>query len=120
MEKEFLKSLRLSRELLRRMIPAFTAGSRAKDRLECSGDSTDSELRFVIGQLDEFAKRVSESLKEPTTATRRGDNPVALVKQIEIDEGEVRIVYRISPAPRNGAPETGILHYCSGRVGAFA
>ncbi len=105
--------------------PRITAARNRLSLLEAEQKQTDarasedSELRLVIGQLDEFAKRVSESLKEPTWATRR-EIIRALVKQIEIDEGEVRIVYRISPAPRNGAPETGILHYCSGRVRALA
>ena len=47
----------------------------------------------MIGQLEEFAKRVSQELQEPDWDTRR--NVVrALVKKVEVDEQEVRIVYR--------------------------
>ena len=31
----------------------------------------EAELRLVIGQLEEFARRVSEELQEPTWETRR-------------------------------------------------
>ena len=42
------------------------------------------ELRLVIGQLEEFAKRVSQELQEPDWDTRR--NVVrALVKKVEVD-----------------------------------
>jgi site-specific DNA recombinase len=51
----------------------------------------EEELRRVIGQLEEFARRVSQELQEPDWATRR-EVVRALVKQVEIDEQEVRIV----------------------------
>ena len=101
--------------------PRITAARERLSRLEAEQKQTaaqageESELRLAIGRLEEFAKRVSESLEQPTWATKR-EIVRALVKQIEIDEGEVRIVYRVSPAPRNGGPKTGRLQGCSGRV----
>ena len=49
----------------------------------------EAELRLVIGQLEEFARRVSEGLQEPNWDTRR-EIVRALVKKVEVDEQEVR------------------------------
>ena len=75
------------------------------------------ELRLVIGQLEEFAKRVSQELQEPDWDTRR-EVVRALVKKVEIDEQEVRIVYRVSPSPFEGGPQQGSLQHCWGRANA--
>ena len=72
------------------------------------------ELRLVIGQLEEFARRVSQELQEPDWNTRR-EVVRALVKKVEIDEQEVRIVYRVSPSPFEGGPQQGSLQHCWGR-----
>jgi site-specific DNA recombinase len=74
----------------------------------------DAELRLVIGQLEEFARRVSQELQEPDWDTRR-QVVRALVKKVEIDEQEVRIVYRVSPSPFEGGPQQGSLQHCWGR-----
>jgi site-specific DNA recombinase len=74
----------------------------------------EAELRLVIGQLEDFAKRVSQELQEPDWDTRR-KIVRALVKKVEIDEQEVRIVYRVSPSPFEGGPQQGSLQHCWGR-----
>ena len=61
----------------------------------------EAELRLVIGQLEEFARRVSQELQGPNWETRR-EIVRALVKKVELDEQEVRIVYRVSPTPFEG------------------
>jgi site-specific DNA recombinase len=105
--------------------PRITAARERLSRLEseqsqtAAQESQQSELRLLIGQLEEFARRVSDGLKRPEWTTRR-EIVRALVKHVEIDEGDVRIVYRIGPAPCNGGPERGIFQRCSGRVGDFA
>jgi site-specific DNA recombinase len=76
--------------------------------------SQETELRLVIGQLEEFAKRVSEGLQEPDWNTRR-EVVRALVKKVEVDEQEVRIVYRVSPFPFEGGPQQGRSQHCWGR-----
>ena len=82
--------------------PRVTAARERLSRLEqeqtqaAVHESQESELRLVIGQLEDFAKRVSDRLRQPTWATRR-EIVRALVKQVEIDEDEVRIVYRVGP-----------------------
>jgi site-specific DNA recombinase len=76
--------------------------------------SQESELRLVIGQLEEFARRVSQELQEPDWDTRR-EIVRALVKKVEVDEQEVRIVYRVSPSPFEGSPQQGRSQHCWGR-----
>ena len=74
----------------------------------------EAELRLVIGQLEEFASRVSQGLQEPDWTTRR-EIVRALVKRVEVDEQEVRIVYRVSPSPFEGSPQQGHSQHCWGR-----
>jgi len=74
----------------------------------------EAELRLVIGQLEEFASRVSQGLQEPDWETRR-EAVRALVKKVEIDEQEVRIVYRVSPSPFERGPQQGRSQHCWGR-----
>ncbi len=81
---------------------------------EADQEVQESELRLVIGQLEEFARRVSEELREPDWLTRR-EIIRALVKQVEIDEGEVRVVYRVSPSPFEGGSQQGSWLHCRGR-----
>ncbi len=77
-------------------------------------ESRESGLRLVIGQLEEFARRVSEGLREPDWETQR-EIIRALVKQVEVDEGEIRIVYRVSPSPFEHGPQQGHSQHCWGR-----
>jgi hypothetical protein len=73
--------------------------------------SQEAELRLVIGQLEAFAGRVSEGLQEPDWDTRR-EIVRALVKRVEVDEKEVRIVYRVSPSPFEGSPQQRRSQHC--------
>jgi site-specific DNA recombinase len=85
-----------------------------QDRHRLEEAAQEAELRLVIGQLEEFARRVSLELQEPDWATRR-EIVRALVKKVEIDEQEVRIVYRVSPSPFEGGPRQGHSQHCWGR-----
>jgi site-specific DNA recombinase len=76
----------------------------AEYRQRISEAAQEADLRLVIGHLEEFARRVSQGLKEPDWDTRR-EVVRALVKQVEIDEQEVRIVYRVSPSPFERGPQ---------------
>jgi site-specific DNA recombinase len=95
----------------------------ARDRLaklesECQQrageEDRETDLRLVIGQLEEFSKRVSRELREPDWATRR-EIVRALVKKVEVDEQEVRIVYRVGPSPFEGRPQQDSSQHCWGR-----
>ena len=78
-------------------------------------EHTEAELRLVIGQLEEFARRVSDGLQGPDWVTRR-EIIRALVKRVEIDEQEVRIVYRVSPSPFEGRPQQGLCNIVGGVI----
>jgi site-specific DNA recombinase len=85
------------------------------ERRERIGEAArEAELRLVIGQLEEFGRRVSEGLQEPSWETRR-EVVRALVRKVEVDEQEVRIVYRVSPSPFEKRPQQGSLQHCWGR-----
>src|SRR3954470_2976571 len=93
-------------------------GRLAKLESECQRradeEDREAELRLVIGRLEEFARRVSQGLRGPDWETRR-EIVRALVKKVEIDEQEVRIVYRVGPSPFEGRPQQGGLQRCWGR-----
>ena len=69
------------------------------------------ELRLVIGQLQEFAERVKEDLAGAEWSTRR-DIIRTLVKQVEVDNQEVRVIYRVGLSPFVDGPERGSLPDC--------
>ena len=100
--------------------PRITAARGRLSRLEdgwkrkAEAENEESELRLVIGQLEAFARRVAEGLQHPDWMTRR-EIIRALIKQVEIGEAEVRIVYRVSPSPFDGGPQQGSLQHCLGR-----
>jgi site-specific DNA recombinase len=128
------KMIKNIKKLISRLIDAYGDGLldksefeprilAAKERLakwedECRRQMSEAiqeaELRLVIGHLEEFARRVSEELQEPSWETRR-EVVRALVKKVEVDEQEVRIVYRVSPSPFEGRPQQGSLLHCWGR-----
>ena len=78
----------------------------AESRVEEERQSAEQELRLVIGQLEAFARRVKEGLGEADWRTRR-EVIRALVKRVEIDESEVRVVYKVRPCPFVEGPEQG-------------
>jgi site-specific DNA recombinase len=59
-----------------------------------------AELRLVIGRLDEFAAKVRDGLASVDWATRR-EIICAVVKQVEIAETLVTVVFRAPPAGGN-------------------
>lgn len=53
-------------------------------------------LRAILGRLETFATKVNEGLHNADFQTRR-EIIRALVKRVEIDEQQIRVVFRISP-----------------------
>lgn len=87
----------------------------AKDRLaklqeqaqaQTDQESQQKEIQLVIGRLQEFAERVRDGLQAANWSLRR-EIIRALVKQVEVDHDEVRVVYRVSPPPFDPAPQEG-------------
>ena len=54
------------------------------------------ELQNVIGVFEEFRTRIEQGLSNPDAASRQAIVR-ALVKRVEIDGAEVRVVYRVHP-----------------------
>jgi site-specific DNA recombinase len=68
-------------------------------------------LQSVIGHLQEFSDRIASGLCDADWSTRR-EIIRALVKRVEIDEAQVRVIYRIDPLPFDPGPERGCLQDC--------
>jgi site-specific DNA recombinase len=76
-------------------------------RVQADEQAQQKELQLVIGRLQEFGERVRDGLQAADGSQRR-EITRALVKQVEVDRKEVRIVYRISSPPFGPAPERGL------------
>jgi site-specific DNA recombinase len=75
------------------------------------------ELTLISGRLDEFAARLKAGLHEADWLTRR-EIIRALVKRVEIDQEQVRVVFRVNPPQVPQPPlekDTQSLHHCWGR-----
>jgi site-specific DNA recombinase len=78
-----------------------------------------AELRLIIGQLEEFTQRMDQGLEEADWSTRR-EIIRALVKQIEVSDDQVRIVYRVNTVPFVKAPKGGVSQDCRRRADTFS
>lgn len=56
----------------------------------------EEEVRVILGRLETFAAKVKGGLQDADFQTRR-DIIRALVKRVEIDEQQIRVVFRVSP-----------------------
>ena len=72
------------------------------------------QIQEVLGQVQEFGRRVAEGLAEAPWETRR-EIIRALVKRVEIDTDEVRVVYKVPPHPFVESPGGGRLQDRLGR-----
>ena len=86
-------------------------GLRSEAQAQVDEQAQQEELRLVIGRMQDFAGQVAEGLENADWATRR-EIIRAVVKQIEIDTEEVRIVYKVEPIPFDSAPGRGLLPHC--------
>jgi site-specific DNA recombinase len=74
-----------------------------------------SDLRLIVGQLEDFAAQVQGNLADVDWATQRAMLR-AVVKRVEVDQGQVNVVFRIAPQSEGSGSDTGFLHHC-GRGG---
>jgi site-specific DNA recombinase len=74
-------------------------------------EAEERDLCLVIGRLQEFAEKVKAGLEEADWATRR-ELIRTLVRRIEIEAEEVRVVYRVNLPPFVESPERGSLPDC--------
>jgi site-specific DNA recombinase len=102
-KKEFEPRIRGAKERLAKL--------EAEAKAEAAEEAQEQELGLVIGQLQEFAEQVRSGLGDADWSTRR-EIIRALVKRVEVNNEEVRVVYRVSPVPFVDSPEGGILQDC--------
>jgi len=69
------------------------------------------ELKLVIDNLETFSREVIAGLEQADWQTRR-EIIRTLVKRVEIEPEQVKIVYRVDIRPFERSPDRGILHYC--------
>lgn len=77
-------------------------------------ETQDQRLQEVIHRLEQFAERVGRSLDKADANLRR-ELIRALVKRVELNAQEVRIVYRIDLRPFDQGPTGGHLRHCDRR-----
>jgi site-specific DNA recombinase len=65
--------------------------SQLKEELE-----GEEELRLILGRLETFAEKVKDGLHDADFQTRR-EIIRTLVKRVEIDEQQIRVIFRVSP-----------------------
>jgi len=81
----------------------------AKDLAEKA--STESDLRLIIGHLDDFAATMADNLDHLDWEAQRGIIRT-VVKRVEIDHSQVNVVFRIGPGPLISGPDPTSLQHC--------
>ena len=76
------------------------------------------EMKLVIDNLQRFSERVTAGLDQADWQTRR-QIITTLVKRVELEKEQVRIVYRVNLSPFDRRPERGDLEHRKGRADAF-
>src|SRR5262249_24070064 len=69
------------------------------------------DLRLLVGQLETFAAQVRQGLEAADWLTCRELSP-APVERVEVEPGQVKVVFRVPPAPFAASPETRVLPRC--------
>jgi site-specific DNA recombinase len=70
-----------------------------------------TDLRLIIGRLEDFAAQVQEGLVEADWSRKR-EMIRALVKRVEVAHDQVNVVFRIDPRPGDPSPEKKSLQDC--------
>ncbi len=73
-----------------------------------------SQLRLIVTRLQEFAARVKDGLDLVEWATQR-ELIRTLVKQVEVEQGQVNVVFRVGPTASTSEPSKDFLQHCKGR-----
>jgi site-specific DNA recombinase len=73
--------------------------------------TTSADLRLIVHKFQAFADQITAGLENADFATRRQLLRL-LIKRIEIDVDEVRIVYKVTPHPFALGPDRGNLQDC--------
>jgi site-specific DNA recombinase len=74
-------------------------------------DALNTDLRLIMGRLEDFAAQVQEGLAEADWHRKR-ELIRALVKRVEVAHDQVKVVFRIEPRPGDPSPEKKSLQDC--------
>ncbi|GAH64665.1 unnamed protein product, partial [marine sediment metagenome] len=108
---EFEPRIRRARERLEKLETELKEQSEKEEQLNA--------LQLVIGRMKEFAEKVTARLREADWTTRR-EIIRAMIKEIRIDEEEVKIVYKVSPDPLLNESVKGNLQHWLKRYQLFS
>ena len=109
-KSEFEPRLRQSKERLGRL--------EAEQKESAQEETQRAELHLIIGQLEDFTQRLDQGLDNVDWSTRR-EIVRALVKQIEVTDEQIRVVYRVNTVPFVEAPNGGVAQDCRRRPDAL-
>jgi site-specific DNA recombinase len=70
----------------------------------------ETELRLIVGRLEEFREKVEGGLEEADWSSKR-EIIRALVKRVEVGEGRVNVVFRVDQNPFDPGPERESLQH---------
>lgn len=103
---EFESRLGPARKRLQQLNDQIAALAAERTRLQ--------DLQLVVGQIETFARKLEGSLEQADWSTKQQVIRM-LVKQIDVGEQAVKIIYRIDSLPFAQAPERGVLQHCPRR-----
>jgi len=90
-----------------------------EEQLQCLKEQTEveEELCLILGKLETFATKVKIGLQNTDFSTRR-EIIRTLVKRVEVDEQQIRIVFRVSPtwSPSSSEDASHNWQHCGRRV----
>jgi site-specific DNA recombinase len=72
--------------------------------------SLETDLRLIIGHLEDFAATMTDTLDHLDWEAQRGIIRM-LVKRVEIEQGQVNVVFRMGPGPLISGPDPTSVHY---------
>ena len=73
--------------------------------------SLENELRLVVSSIEQFLSSVKGGLDHADWITKRAIIR-ALVKRVEVEKGQVNVVFRVDPLPFDSRPEGGVSQHC--------
>jgi site-specific DNA recombinase len=100
---EFEPRIREARERLARLKGEAVAAAKR--------ESEEADFAAAVEQLEAFARRVGDGLREADWETRRAVLR-ALIKHVEVGKEAIRVVYKVNPDPFDQGPERGRSQGC--------
>jgi len=97
-KEEFEPRIRASKERLSKL--------QEEEKTLSAEQSEQTQLRVVIDHLEAFHQQLAEGLDGLDWHARR-EVIRFLVKRVEIDRNEVRVIYKVSPPPFVSSPPSG-------------